>query len=52
MKTYLIAKIFFAIKLALTTVLLFLIAKLFFGKNNFDFLFVNSADIKLTKEDA
>jgi hypothetical protein len=51
MKSYLIFKIYLAIKIALATALLYMLAKVFFGRNNFDFLKMNGEDLKLTKYD-
>jgi hypothetical protein len=52
MKTYFIFKILLAIKLAIVSAAIYLVAKLLFQKNNFDFLNANPKDIRLTKGDA
>ena len=49
MKTYLIFKVILAIKVAIFSFAIYLLANLIFQKNNFDFLDISSKDMKLTR---
>jgi hypothetical protein len=51
MKTYFLFKVFLAIKVAIVSAAIYVIAKLIFQKNNFNFLEICPKDIRLTKGD-
>jgi hypothetical protein len=51
MKTYFIFKVLFAIKVAIVSTAIYLVAKLIFQKSNFGFLELSGVDMKLTRYD-
>ncbi len=51
MKTLLVYKLLFWIKMAFLALFLGLLARVFFGKRNFNFLDFSNQDLKLNKEE-